>query len=64
MGFFSWVKKTARSVGKSLTSGISHVGKAAVDIGRKVSGAVDKGIEFVKKGAEVVGKIPIVGAAA
>jgi len=64
MGLFSWVKKTARSVGKTLTSGISHVGKSAISIGRGISGVIDKGIDIVKKGAAVVEKIPVVGQAA
>jgi len=68
MGFFRNLGKSiagaGRSIGKTLTSGVSHLGKSAIDVGRGITGVIDRGIGAVKQVAGVIEKIPVVGSAA
>lgn len=63
MGFWDWVKSTARKVGGAIASGAKKVGSFLQEGARKVGGVAGKVVDVAKKVAPYVKDIPILGTA-
>lgn len=63
MGFWDWVKSTAKKVGSAITGGARKVGSFLQEGAKAVGGVAGKVVDVAKKVAPFVQNIPVLGQA-